>query len=86
MTLPELHKKSIRCITKEELHNKLANARLGYPVPPDAPSLVRGKPDDDCPLCVGTGWAFSKRFQTFLVCKCTGDSRPDFTPTDYTDL
>ena len=85
MTLETIHRKSIRVITREQLHAKLENAHLGQPTPPDAPSILRNRPDDGCPLCVGTGWAFSDKFQTFLVCKCTGD-RPDRGPVVWTDV
>jgi hypothetical protein len=85
MALETIHRKSIRVITREQLHEKLANARLGQVLPPDAPSILRNKPADDCDICTGTGWAWSEKYETFLVCRCTGD-RPDFTPKDYTDV
>jgi hypothetical protein len=85
MALETIHRKSIRVITREQLHAKLANTHLGQALPPDAPSILRNRPQDDCTLCVGTGWAWSERFETFLVCKCTGD-RPDRGPTAWTDV
>jgi len=84
--LPEIHKRSISVISKEELHKKLMNFKPGYSLPPEAPSSVRNKPQENCSLCSGTGWKYNDSFETWLVCPCTGKERPDHSPGDYTDV
>jgi hypothetical protein len=71
-------------ISQQELVAKLAAAHPGYDELPSKPPFGRKPPRRDCPICEGTGWAYS-RWNTWLSCKCTNNDDAPEAHMDYTD-
>jgi hypothetical protein len=62
------------------LHAKLEAGIPGMELPPDHPPKGLALPKQDCEKCNGHGWAWSERYERYLICPCT-IHKHEFTPS-----